>query len=138
MHARSWTAHSVRPNGIDIYVDVFDINTGHFLDIIANLADNGAADRCNVDTVLHGEMQVDVDTAILRFGNAHAARHVFAAQQVCNAVGHRTDGHAFDAEAAHRRIARDIRQHFRRDIDKSEIGFDRHHNSSSIQWNPIS
>ena len=50
--------------------------------MVANLADDRAADGRNIYAVIDRDMQVDIDPAVGRFGHLYAARLVFASERM--------------------------------------------------------
>ena len=98
--------------------------------MVANLADDRAADGRNIHAVIDRDMQVDIDPAVGRFGHLYAARLVFASEQMRQSVRHRADGHALYAEAERSCVACNAGENLGRDFDVSEIGLDRHKKTS--------
>ena len=82
-----------------------------------HLAHNGAADSGDVDAVLDNDMQADGDRGVPVVEDLDALAHGLLAQQVDQAVGHRAEGHALDAEAVGGGVAGDVGEHGLADAD---------------------
>ena len=94
---------------------------------LLDLAHNGAADRGNIDSVFHNDVQLDGNGAVLVIGDLHALAHGFPPQQVHQAVGHTAVGHALDAEAVGGCRAGDGGEYRAADGNLALIGSDLNH-----------
>ena len=80
--------------------DAAHFNASQAIDIVLDLALDGAADRHQIDAVIHDDIQFDGDGLVIILGDLYTLGHGLPAEQVDQTVGLGTEGHTFHAVAA--------------------------------------
>jgi len=117
----SFLQMSLKPHGVHTDVHRFHFHPGGLADHIADLAHNGAADRHQVDSVLHDDVQLDGDGPVLVVIYLDALRHGLPLEEMDQAVGLGADRHALYAVAVGGRTAGHGGEHLAADADLAQI-----------------
>ena len=125
-------AESVHRHGIYIDVHLTDGNIRSGGDLVADFVHNTAAKRGDIHAVIDHDMQLDRNASVVVGRNGDALGHRLPTEKLYQTAFLGAPGHAFDAEAARRRISGQPREHVRADADGASFVVEFYHGKSSF------
>ena len=104
---------------VDVDVDTADGYARGFGELVADLIHNAVGDGAHVDAVIHADVQLQRNGAVVVKMHGDALGHGLPAQKLPGAAVLAASDHALDAEAARRRNTGKVSQNLACDADRS-------------------